>query len=322
MSVLVTARFFEPGSPAWQLLTGSGVEISPKSLIGAQSDAQLTTDEILDMTEGVAAWIVGIAPVTEAILARRPDLRMLARRGVGHDNIDLAAARRHGVTVTNTPGANTDTVADHTIALMLATLLRLCEADTAVRTGNLTALVGSQLAHKTVGLIGLGRIGKAVARRLTGFDTRIVAYDPYASPETAGPVDLVNLDVLLSQSDIVSLHAAPEPGQPPLIRAATIAAMKPGAILINTARAGLVDEAALLHALETRHLAGAGLDVFSAEYGTSGLPALAGHSRVVLTPHIAGSSREALDEGNLMAAQAVSAYLSGKAIPEHWVVTG
>jgi D-3-phosphoglycerate dehydrogenase len=271
------------------------------------------------------AWIIGAAPVTRELLARHPHLGIVARRGVGYDTVDVDAVRALGRVLTNTPGGNEPAVADHAIGLMLAVGKRVAEAHARMRSGDWRAIVGTELHRKTVGLVGLGRIGRLVAQRLAGFEARVLAFDPFldaAGARLAG-VTRCSLEDLLVQSDIVSLHAPLTPQTRHVVSAGALRLMKPQALLVNTARGELVDEQALLEALEQGRLAGAGLDVFACEHD----PALRGLAdrllalpNVVGTPHSAASSRESLQRANATAAECVVAALAGRPVPQHCIV--
>jgi phosphoglycerate dehydrogenase-like enzyme len=286
-------------------LRGVGLEprLAPK--LGARTPAELKL-----LLAGAVGAIVSTDPFDADVLRGAPDLRVIARVGVGTDSIDLAAATEHGVVVTVTPGANEATVAEHTIALMLALVRRICEQDAAARRGewNRTGphLPGS-LHGSTVGLVGYGRIGRLVAKRLRGFDVRILATDPSVA---GADVELVDLATLLAASDVVSLHAPLEPSTAGLIGAAELRAMRPGALLVNTARGGMVDEAALLDALRDGHLGGAALDVFAHEPPAgNGLLVL---PNVVATAHVAGLSERSIDEMTHRATASVVDVVAGR----------
>lgn len=233
--------------------------------------------------------------VDRELLARAHHLKVIGRAGVGLDNVDLEAATERGVIVMNTPGANAIAACEHTFALMLALCRKLPQADASVRRGEWTRsrFVGVQLYRKTLGIIGLGRIGQHVAQRAQAFGMETLAYDPYISAELAHDlfVTLVELDELLARSDFITLHATLTPETRALIGREQLARVKPGARLINCARGELVDEAALVEALTSGRLAGAALDVYSAEPPT-GSPLLA-LDNVVLTPHLGASTEEA-----------------------------
>lgn len=239
--------------------------------------------------------LAGWAEVTGVMMEAAPRLRMIQKFGIGVDRIDLAAAERNGIVVAITAGGNASTVAEHAVMLMLAVFRRLSYVDRGMREGRwLYAGMRErcfQLRDKRVGLVGFGHIGRMVARKLAGFEVELVYCDPVpAEPEVEAKLAArrVSMDELLATCDVVSLHCpggAPNTG---LVGARELAAMKPGAILINTARGDLVDEAALADALQSGHLMGAGLDVYEPEPPAPG-SRLAALDQVVLTPHTAGS---------------------------------
>lgn len=254
----------------------------------------LTEAELIERLNGVVATIAGVEPYTDRVFAAAPGLKVVARLGVGYDQVDVAAATRHGVAVAMAYGTNHDAVADHAMALMLAAAHRVVEYDRGVRAGDWQRLLHGRLHETTAGIVGFGRTGRAVAKRCLGFNMEVLVADPVAEADTVARLGyrVVELDELLARSDFVSLHAPLNDETRHLIDARRLRAMKPTAILINTARGGLVDEAALVQALEEKRIAGAALDVFEVEpLPDSPLRRL---ERVVLTPHVAGLSAEAL----------------------------
>ena len=249
--------------------------------------------------------------VTAGVLAAATKLRVVGRAGVGVDNIDVKAASMRGIVVMNTPGANSMATAELALALMLAVSRNIPQAHASVKAGEWrrNEFVGVQLYRKTLGIVGLGRVGKLVAERARSFGMDIVAFDPFALEESAreSGVVLVDLDELLAQSDYVTLHAALTPSTTHLIDAETIGQMKDGAILINAARGKLVDEVALAEALRSGKLAAAAIDVYSSEPPPEGHP-LVGLPNVVHIPHLGASTREAEREvGIQIVGQVVSA---------------
>jgi len=234
--------------------------------------------------------------VTAALLSHAPHLLIVARAGVGVDNIDVPAATRRGIAVINAPGANTISAAEHTLALLLALARRVPWAAEAMRRGewDRKRFEGTELRGKTLGLVGLGRIGGYVASLARAFGMVVLAHDPYLAPERAAElhVKVVGLEDLLRASDVVSLHLALTPQTQRLINSDRLQVMKPGAVLVNTARGELVDEMALVAAIENGRLAGAALDVFATEPLAADSP-LRRLERVILTPHLAASTAEA-----------------------------
>jgi D-3-phosphoglycerate dehydrogenase / 2-oxoglutarate reductase len=274
----------------------------------------LTTKESLNAEiAGADALIVRSATkVTAELLDLAPKLRAVGRAGVGVDNIDLEAATKRGVLVMSTPGGNSVSVAEHTFALLLALARQVPRLDKAIHEGRWekSSAAGTEVRGKTLGLIGLGRIGSEVAVRAEAFDMRVLAYDPYISEAAAREVsvELVPLERLLAESDFVSLHTALSPATQSLINAAAIEKMKTGARVINAARGELIDEAALAAALKSGKLAGAALDVF-AEEPPKNSP-LVGLSNVIGTPHVAGSTTEAQEEVGTQVAVQIKDYLA------------
>lgn len=234
--------------------------------------------------------------VSERLIAQAPGLVLIARAGTGVDNIDVAAATRRGVAVINAPGANTVSAAEHTFALLLAAMRKIPWAVASMRSGgwDRTAFAGSELRGKTIGVVGLGRVGSHVATIARAFGMRVLAHDPYLPESRARElgVDLLPLDELLPRVDVVTLHLPLTPETRHLIDRRRLALMRPTAILVNTARGALVDEAALLEALERGTLGGAALDVFDAEPLPADSP-LRACDKVILTPHLAASTAEA-----------------------------
>jgi lactate dehydrogenase-like 2-hydroxyacid dehydrogenase len=283
--ILVTWPDFDvEGADTGGRLTAAGhaVRLAPK--LGRRSPADL-----LELLEGVSGAIVSTDPFDAAVLDRARGLRVIARVGVGTDSIDVAAATRHGVAVCITPGVNAATTADHAVALMLAALRRIPEHDRAVRAGRWPRgqeATPWELSGATIGLVGYGTIGRLVARRLDGFAVRILVADP--EPPGDGGVEAVELDDLLRASHVVSLHAPLTPATAGLMDRHRIGLMRPDAVLVNTARGGLIDEPALVDALEAGRIRAAGLDVFADEPRVP--QALIDMDHIVLMPHIASAS--------------------------------
>lgn len=251
--------------------------------------------------------------VTRAILDAAPRLKVVGRAGVGVDNVDVDAATARGVVVMNAPAGNTTTTAELAISLMLALARNVSRGDRAVRNGEWKLrgkLLGSEISGKTLGVVGLGRIGRVVATRGLGLAMKVVAYDPYLSGQRSPleGVELLSLDELLSRADFVSLHVPYSDETRNLISRERLFAMKPGARLINCARGGLVDELALAEALAAGRLKGAALDVFESEPPPKDHPLLA-REDVILTPHLGASSEEAQRNVALEIAQQVSEFL-------------
>ncbi|MGD0499222.1 MAG: phosphoglycerate dehydrogenase [Bryobacteraceae bacterium] len=250
--------------------------------------------------------------VTAAVLEKAPSLRVIGRAGVGVDNVDLDAATRAGVLVMNTPGGNSVAVAEHAMALMLALARHIPQADASTRAGKWEKkkLMGNELRGKTLGIIGLGSIGREVVKRARAFEMRILAHDPYVTSKIAQDlgIELVELARLYAESDYLSLHMASTPETQGMISRAALDAMKPGVRLINCARGELVEYAALKDAIESGKVAGAALDVFPAEPPPAGFPLFA-LNNVVATPHIGASTEEAQEIVGVRIAEQVAEYL-------------
>jgi D-3-phosphoglycerate dehydrogenase len=269
-----------------------------------------TADEVIAAGAGAVALLAQYAPITEAVLAALPTVRVLGTYGASLSNIDLPAAARRGLRVVNVPDYGVAEVADHTLGLILALTRGIVTLDRAVHAGAWDFRAGGELRRSSgqqVGIIGLGRIGSAVARRALALGFRVVAADP-RRPAIEG-VRLVELDDLLATSDVVSLNTQLDPSTRHLLGSAAFARMKPGAYLVNTSRGGLIDQAALAEALRSGHLGGAALDVLEREPIAADDPLLA-LSNVVLTPHAAFYSRESLVEMKRRAAEAITTALA------------
>ena len=260
----------------------------PCRMVDASSDPASLPAHLVD------AWgliVRSRTKVTADLLAKAPHLEVVARAGVGVDNVDLAAAAARGIRVVNAPAAATVSVAELTVALYLLLVRGLVPSITATRSGTWArGTHGHELAGRTVGFVGYGRIAREVARRVAPFGVRTVAFDPYVTT-AVDATEVVPFDELLGRADIVSVHAALTPENHHLLNAARLGQMKNGAYLVNVARGPLVDEAALLAALESGHLAGAALDVFEVEPPTR--TALLQHPKVIATPHLGASTHEA-----------------------------
>jgi D-3-phosphoglycerate dehydrogenase len=264
-----------------------------------------------ELNEADALVVRSATRVTDELLSHAPKLRVIGRAGVGVDNIDLEAATRRGVLVMNTPGGNAPSVAEHALALMLSMARSIPQLNASMHAGKWekSGSAGAELRAKTLGLVGLGRVGAEVARRARALEMRVLGYDPYVSAERAAEwgAELVPLADLLAQADYISLHTALSPATERMINAETLKQMKPGARLVNAARGELVDEAALADALRSKHLAGAALDVFAVEPPVDS--PLLQMSNVIATPHVGGSTAEAQEEVGVQIAQQVREYL-------------
>jgi D-3-phosphoglycerate dehydrogenase len=273
----------------------------------------LPSTEVARLLPGVDGYIAGLDGIDFSALQAADCLKVIARYGVGVDNVDLTAARARGIRVTNTPGANAVSVAELTIGLILSLARHITEAAAATRAGGWPRIAGLTLEGKTVGLLGLGAIGKQVARRLAGFDCRLMAYDPLANQEFARTwkVILASMDEVIGQADFLSLHLPLLPDTHGLVDAGFLTRMKKGAYLINTARGELIDENALAEALRAQQLSGAALDVFTQEPLEAGHPLLL-LPQVLVTPHAASHTDGAMNAMGWMALWDCLAVLRGE----------
>lgn len=297
--VLIGSRSFGKASPGHvAMLEQAGCEVIPNTVGRAYRAAELRQALV-----GVDAIITGTDELTAEVIAGADRLRTIAKHGVGLDTIDLAAARARGIVVSATPGAIHDSVADLTLALLLALARRIVPAHASVLSGAWRNFPGIELRGKTLGIIGLGRIGQGVALRAQPFGMHVIAHDPFPNEAFAAAHEIVfvSLPELLARSDVVSLNAAVAAAPTPLLGMAELAAMKPTALLINTARGNLIDEPALAVALRAGHLAGAALDVFSEEPPHDS--PLFELENVLLTPHIAGQTGDGLRRMGEMTAE-------------------
>ena len=257
--------------------------------------------------------------VTEEVLDRAGSLKVVARAGIGLDNVDVSAATRRGIMVVNAPQSNIVSAAEHTIALLLAQARNIPQAHAALKAGkwDRERFQGVELHGKTLGIVGLGRVGAMVAQRALAFGLRLVAYDPFVSKDRAkaqGVELMPNLDALLVQSDFVTIHLPRTPETEGLIGEREIALMKLGARIVNTSRGGIVDERALVAAIRERRLGGAALDVFATEPVPPANPLLV-LEQVVATPHLGASTQEAQDKAGSAIAEMVGLALKGEFVP-------
>jgi len=266
-----------------------------------------------EAARNACAILARLGTVTRGVIEAAPGLRIVARHGVGVDAVDLDAATEHGVVVTTTGAANAAAVAEYTFALLLTLARKTADADRSMRAGlwQRDPLVGAELDGRTIGIFGLGAIGSRVARQALGFGMRVLACDPAMERAPLEGVRLADRAELLANADIVSLHTRLNAGTDRMIDAAALASMKPGALLVNTARGELIDEPAMIEALTSGRLGGAALDTFAEEPLAEDSP-LRSLPNVVLSPHVAGQTREAVTRVGLIAAQAIIDELSGR----------
>jgi len=292
------------------------------TLIGRPVDRPATRAELFEAAAAADAMAVTLTDrVDEELLQRAPRLKVVAVYAVGYDNVDVAAASRRGIVVTNTPEALTEATADLTWALILAVARRIPEAERLVREGRWegwapTQVLGTDIFGKTLGIIGMGRIGRAVARRATGFRMNVLYHNPHPlAPDVdrALWVRSVSLTQLLQDADIITIHGPLNGSTRGMIGKAEIALIRRTAYLINTARGAIVDEPALIEALEQGRLAGAGLDVYPEEPRVD--PRLLALPNVVLLPHIGSATRETRVKMGMMVLENITAVLAGREEP-------
>lgn len=269
----------------------------------------LAAAELAPLVVDADGLLAGLDEISEAVLEAAPRLRIIARYGVGTDRVDLAAAARHGVTVTVTPGANANAVAELTIALVLALARPIVAGRDAARTGDWSALAGFELAGRTIGLLGLGRIGSLVAAKARGLGMQVFAHDPNVTRSELA--ELVDLETLAGRSDVLSLHAPLTAATNAIVDRALLARMRPGAVLVNTARGQLIDETALVWALDEGPLRAAALDVLAEEPPPAGHPLLA-RDDVLVTPHMGPHTPEAMSAMGRIALEELLSVLSGR----------
>lgn len=272
----------------------------------------ISEDDLLGYLDDVVAIITGLEPVTAKVINSAPRLRIIAKHGIGVDNIDLDAAKAKGVVVVNSPGTNREAVADLVFGLMLSLARRIPQSDSLVRAGEWPKVFGQSVWGKTLGIIGMGVIGKSAVQRAKGFNMKVMAYDKFWNAEyaAANGIAYAEIDEILKEADFVSLHVPLTPETKNLIGAEQLSMMKPTAYLINAARGGVVDEDALYKALKEGKIAGAGIDVFSSEPPTKS--PLLDLKNVILTPHMGGFTDGALGLTSEFVAQAVVDGLEGK----------
>jgi glyoxylate reductase len=315
MKVVVTAKIPRVGI---DVLEDAGFEV-----IGNPTERLLTGQELKDFVSGAdALYCLILDRVTEEVIEAAGDnLKIIANFGVGFDNIDMEAAKKRGILVTNTPSKlSSRAVAEFTLALIFVVLKRIVEGDEFNRKGHFGGwkpeiFLGENLEGKTLGLVGLGQIGSLVAQKARAFGLRVVYNKRNRDPEAERDlgVEYMSLENLLREADIVSLHIPLTRETEYLFNSERLSMMKQGAYFINTSRGKIVDEAALVEALRSGHLKGAGLDVY--EYEPAVNPELCGLPNVVLTPHIASSVRDVRDEMAIMAAKNIVEALNGRTPP-------
>ena len=309
-SILITPRSLtQSGHPALKRFTEAGYE-----LVMSRRGVQPSEEELIALLPGCVGMLAGVEPITARALEAAKDLKVIGRNGVGVDNIDLEAARRLGIRVCPAIGSNARGVAELTIGLMLALARSIPFSDAALKPGRWERRSGFELEGKTLGLLGCGRIGRDVARMAIGMGMRVLAFDPvqdegFARRLLGKSFRYAPMDEVLSTGDVISLHCPPPIDGKAILDAEAIGRMKMGVLLINTARAALLDNQAVLEALDSGHVAGLATDVFHHE--PPGENPLIKHSRVIATPHIGGYTAESVGRAVSMAVDMMLDCLKG-----------
>lgn len=309
MKVLITATNYDTlCQDGLRLLKESGYEVELSAY-----DRPYTQAEIIRAAGDIDACIASMEPWNEASISAAPNLKVISRFGTGYDTVDLEAAKKHGVIVTNCPGVNAPAVAEHAAALLLSLARKIPDLDHTTRTGGWKRTMFHELSGRTVGIVGLGNIGKKFARIMSGFDVRLIAYNRTPRKEEAKElgVELVSLDELWSQSDYISLSIASNQDTFHMVNRESIAKMKDGVLLVNAARGALVDEAAVYEALKNGRMGGFAADVLEQEPFDRTHP-LMKQPGFICTPHASGQTYENYKNTGLMTAKAVIDVLSGK----------
>lgn len=312
--VLVTARSFALCAEAKAILESKGYSITWNPV-----GRPLKEQELLELVSGMDALITGTDEVSEKVIAAGlPSLKVIAKYGVGYDNIDIASAKRHGVQVTFTPGVLTKAVAELAMGLLLSVARNIAVMDRLVRQGKWERITGTELSGKTIGIVGTGNIGREVAKRAAAFEMNVIAYDVWPNSEFAAQygVRYVPLSELFEKADFISLHTPSTPETVGMINIESLQNMKNTAVLINTARGDLIVEEDLIRALQEGIIAGAGMDTFALEPLQD--ERFFSLNNVVLSPHAGSNTRETVARMSVMAANDVVAVLTGN--PPHYPV--
>lgn len=313
-TVVVSSRSFSTGE---RDLTG---ELAAAGLRVVRVATDHNPEALAPDLRTATAWIAGTSPVTAALMSAAPGLRVIARYGVGVESVDLVAAQRAGVIVTNTPGANSEAVSEHTVGLVFAALRRIVDGDARIRRGDWTVSRGRQLAGAVAAVVGFGRIGRGTAGRLTALGCRVLVHDPFVADAAirAAGYEPADVEQARRRADVVVLHS---PGGALLVDRTWLADCRPAQVIVNTARADLVDEQALAAALHDGRLFGYAADTLGSESSADHVSPLLEeslHDRVTITPHLGAQTTEAVDAMGSMAVDAVLAVLGGR-VPEHRV---
>lgn len=305
---MVTPRSFgKTSNLPFEMLEKYGYEV-----IKNDSGKKYSEEELLKVIDNVDGIIVGLDPITEKVLEKGKKLKVVSKYGVGVDNIDCETAKKLGIKVTYTPGANNESVADFAFSLMLTLSRNVHKLDDMVRNNKWQKLIGTEVYGKTIGIIGTGAIGKGVARRAKGFNMEVLAYDIYPDEKFASEIGMkyVDKETILKKADFISLHVPMTKEMYHFIDKDELDAMKDSAIIINTSRGGIVNEDALYHALKDKKILGAALDVYETEPPTNNK--LLELDNILLSPHCGASTIDATNRMGVMAAEGLISILEGK----------
>ena len=309
--VLTTPRSFGKESPRpIELLEKVGIEV-----VETASPRPVSVENLEREIKGMDALIVGIDPVTAEVLAAADSLKVISKYGAGVDNIDLTAAKKRGIVVTNTPEANSHSVAELAMGVIFALARRIPYADRVTKLGKWERVSGIELLGKTLGIVGMGKVGRRLAKLALGVGMKVVAFDPYVTQDSIGleEVRLLPFRELLSVSDFISIHLPLTEETQKMFNRETLHLVKKGSYLINTSRGEVLDEGALVEVLKSSRLAGAALDVYSHEPPANS--PLLNLDNVITTPHIGAHTREAIERMGVGAAENVIAVLLGVGEP-------
>jgi D-3-phosphoglycerate dehydrogenase len=311
-NVLITARSFgfASGKAMDAFKNNHAIKVVKPDHIVAFNE-----QEMYNLVPGQDAVIVGTDKITKNVIARADRLKVISKHGVGVDNVDIAAATKAGIIVTNLLGMNDRTVADMAFGMILALSRQICYADRQVKNQHWDKILAHDVWGKTLGVIGTGQIGQNLIRRAQAFDMKVIAYDLFQDDEAAKRIDFtyVSLDQLLTEADIISIHVPWTPETEGLIGTEAFEKMKEGAYLVNTARGGVVDEVALVEALKTKKIAGAALDVFESTFPQ--MKDIYSLDNLILTPHIAAYTYETLEAMDMVLVEEYRRIAQGK-MPE------
>ncbi len=312
MRILVTPTSLQPGKNSGALEV---LKQFSEDLVFNELGRPLKEDELIPLLKDCDGYIAGLDFITEKVLKSCEKLKVISRYGAGYDRVDIEAAREKGVLVTNTPGVNAEAVGELAFSLILSVARKIPYLNQSTREGQWVRSTGMELKGKTIGIMGLGAIGKVVARCAQGFEMKVIAYDPFINEDycASHQIGVCTFDEVIEQADVISLHLPLNDSTKHLIGEEAIGRMKPGAILINTSRGGIIDEDAAYQALKSGKLGGLGLDAFEVEPPAGSL--LFEFDNVVVTPHTGAHTREATDNMANASIQNLIDVLSGKECP-------